>query len=56
MSFCVSQETLDERLSSDLTAEGNDDDPGSSLGRNYPHVKRSLQHGGCFHAVISALY
>ncbi|XP_019726874.1 uncharacterized protein LOC109516611 isoform X1 [Hippocampus comes] len=47
------QETLDERLSSDLTAEGNDDDAGGSLGRRYPHVKRSLQH--VFHCAYARL-
>ncbi|XP_077435022.1 uncharacterized protein LOC144059654 [Vanacampus margaritifer] len=37
-------QTLDEHLSSDLTAEGQGDDSGLPLGRGYPHVKRSLHH------------
>ncbi|XP_061542580.1 uncharacterized protein si:rp71-46j2.7 [Phycodurus eques] len=37
------QETLDEHFSSDLTAEGNDNDTGGSLGCHYPRAKRSLQ-------------
>ncbi|XP_077388994.1 uncharacterized protein LOC144026282 [Festucalex cinctus] len=38
------QETLDEHLRSDLTAEEKDDnDSAGSLGCRYPHVKRSLQ-------------